>query len=271
MSRRKVPVVLLSEIHTDKACAMENVKLLSSLVVPEDPRTADERNFLLVSEGRDMNMCYKAIRLPPSRNIQEYGTEQSDIEMLDKFLLQQELVYGIADRRYKHGSRLTDTITMSHDFMVERYSQNGFKALLAPLQIDYLAMLDAAFRNDRTTVNKMMKDILNKLVDKFPILLKPIESAEVVSFHSFLPILDKIRKERDNAIIKKVEDRVRAELANGFPLKNVYILFGQLHNANLSDLIRQSDILTLDPKSRGGYRTKRKTIPRKTRKRRRYK
>jgi len=251
---------------------MENVKLISSLVVPEDPRTADARNFLLVSEGRDMNMCYKAIGLPPSRNIQEYGTEQSDIEMLDKFLLQQELVYGIADRHYKHGSRLTDTITMSHDFMVERYSQNGFKALLAPLQIDYLAMLDAAFRNDRPTVNKMMKDILNKLVDKFPILLKPIESAEVVSFHSFLPILDKIRKERDDAIIKKVEDRVRAELANGFPLKTVYIVFGQLHHAYLSDLIRKSDILTLDPKSRGGYRkTKRKTIPRKMRKSRRYK
>ncbi len=68
----------------------------------------------------------------------------------------------------------------------------------------------------------------------------------------------------DRAILKKLEARV----------KRVVIIFGFLHHRHLSRLIQQSDMLQLDPSSKGGHRlrkTKRNPKPMTRRKRRIYK
>ena len=105
----KVNVLLLSEAHNDRRCEIENSRILHDYI-------SKDRPFLCVSEGHGINPCYQAI--PPDRIIPEYEGRQDNREMLHKFFLMQQLIYGLVTGELKDGTALTDSVRMSKQFMM---------------------------------------------------------------------------------------------------------------------------------------------------------
>ena len=269
----KVNVLLLSEVHEDMKCMLDNSKKMMDVL----KKHTYKQNFLCVSEGRSINPCYQGMQIPPDRIIQENGETQTDIEMLDKFLLNMEFIFAVVDGELADGYVFPQNgVVMSKKYFKDRYSYDGWEPLFRKIGINYLDMVDAAFRRDRSTVNGMMAVILTKIIPLFPDINggAVLANGSFVRYSSFKPILDQMRESRDRDIIRRLEERVRQErreIPQG-NLQDVVIIFGALHHPHLSQLIRQSDVLKLDPTSKGGYRkTKRNTKPKKIKKSRRYK
>lgn len=100
-SLRKIPVVLLGELHDDIQCSIENSLKLKAMGVDTPSR---KHEFLLVSEGRGVNPCYEAIGLPHDRILVEHPFGQSKAEMLDKLLLTTELLTNVLEGTVKQGT-----------------------------------------------------------------------------------------------------------------------------------------------------------------------
>jgi hypothetical protein len=253
---RKVNTILLSEHHADQNCMIRNVNQLMSIVLPKNVPLSKSK-FLLVSEGRSINPCYEALKLPVARIIIEHDAEQTINEMLDKLLLQQQLIFDVAaNDQKKNGYIIPKTdIVLSKEWFMKRKNSDGFTQLLRMIVNGnglYERMLDEIFvvPTNIEAVNQIFREILTKIIclldNSFrrekEILSELIESNKYNKFENFIGLLTYLREKRDRDIIRRVEERVRNEPS----IEVVVIIFGGLHYANLKSLIEQSDILKFD-------------------------
>jgi hypothetical protein len=256
-SKRKVNTIILAEHHEDMKCMIKNSKQLMSILVPEGVSLAKNK-FLLVSEGRGINPCYEALGLPVERTIQEnIDARQTIEEMINKLLLQQQLIFGVANGKLKNGSTIPNTnVVISKEWFISRALNDGFKELLEMIDNGiklYNRMIDESLvtPSNLNAVNETFKEILTKIIGVLDehlfriekdILSKLIASNSHTKYENFLDLLTYFRTKRDSNIIRRVEDRVRSEES----VEVVIIIFGQIHFENLKSLIEQSDILKFD-------------------------
>jgi hypothetical protein len=256
---REVKVVLLAENHSDLECIGKNITKVASIISPKPGEYMHRSKFLLVSEGRGYNQCYSTLGLPLDRTIIEHGPEQSLGEMLNKLLLLQQLVFAINMGIIKLGEK-KGMFTINKDFFIDRAMNDGFKELL--ISIDgiklYEQMIDDAIA--KKDISPIFKEILSRILGKLgagyerenAILTDMLAKNTFTEYKNFSPLLDYYRETRDINIMRRVEERVRAEPS----IEVVIIIFGQMHFGHLKSLIDRSDILKFDSKNSltfGGY------------------
>lgn len=276
-SLNKIPVVLLGEMHEDIQCSLKNSTLLMDVIKP-----LSKPEFLLVSEGRGINPCYRALKLPSDRIIVEHPSDQSKTEMLDKFLLMADLLMNVLVGRVKQGTGaaaghgIPDSVTIEPRFFMNKAKHDGFWPLLQAVASGttlYEQMVTAAFSRN-TQFYSLFNGILNHLISSH--YLNDVSMSDDIKhmLQSFISTKDPkylteigtlFRLSRDMDVIRQVEERARSENSK---LKVIVIIFGAMHYDNLMRLIQKSDVLKVDPKSTnikfGGNKKKKAQKSKKT-------
>lgn len=250
--KRKVNTIILSEEHLNEANAITNAECLMGLLTPGSIKM-EKRKYLLVSEARGINPCYQALRVPVDRILEEHTADQTYEEMIDKLLLHQDLVFDVAAGILNDGDSMGSVdVVISKAWFLRRAIHDGFEPLLTiignGLEL-YDRMLNAAFARDIPTVNQIFKDILERIItipdvdERIKQTLRDlIRTNRYIDIDNFSELLTYFREQRDAAIIRKVEERVRTEP----DVEIVIIIFGALHYRNLKLLIKRSDILNFN-------------------------
>ena len=257
-SLRKIPVVLLGELHDDIQCSIENSLKLKAMGVDTPSR---KHEFLLVSEGRGVNPCYQALNLPRDRILVEHPFGQSKAEMLDKLLLTTELLTNVLEGTVKQGTGaaagpgIPDSVTIEPRFFMQRAKHDGCWPLLQAVSNGtamYEQMVAAAFSRNNQQFYSLFDGILGYLIHS-DYLNDVSMSADIKRrLQSFIATRDDqqlieigtlFRLSRDADIIRQVEERARSENST---LRTVVIIFGALHYANFRRLIQQSAVLEFD-------------------------
>ena len=274
-SLRKIPVVLLGEMHEDVQCTLQNISTLRNIMGTAAGRPLGRHDFLLVSEGRGINPCYQMLHLPENRIIKEYTCDQSKIEMFDKLILMTDLLMNVLEGKVKQctgaaaGRGIPDSVTIEPQFFMKRAKYDGYWLLLLEVPNGttiYEQMVHVAFSRNIPQFYQLFNTILVGLIDS-GYLDDLSMSAEIkVRLQSFIATGDKrrfielgtlFRASRDADIIRRVEERARSENST---LNVVVIIFGALHYDNLKTLIQRSGVLEVDPRSTnisyGGKKTK---------------
>jgi hypothetical protein len=286
-SLRKIPVVLLGEIHEDVRCSLKNRSTLMDIMGITDGNPLGRREFLLVSEGREINHCYRTLQLPTDRIIIEYPSGQSKTEMLDKLILMTHLLMNVLEGRVKQGTGaaagddIPDSVTIEPQFFMKRAKDDGYWPLLQAVPNGttiYEQMVAAAFSRDEPQFYSWFNGILAHLISS-DYLNDVSMSAEIKRrLQSFIATSDDrqlievgtlFRLSRDADIIRQVEERARSENST---LNVIVIIFGAMHYDNLRTLIQRSDVLQVDPRSTniikyGGKKTKKAKKVKKVKKR----
>ena len=292
-SLRKIPVVLLGERHNDSKCAVTNsIKLATVMgldgktVLEGKSNRLSRGDFLLISEGRGINVCYETLGLPSDRIIIEHPPgEQSKVEMIDKLILTTELLMAVVEgtiergRGAEAGTGIPDMVTIGEKFFMDRAKHDGYWPLLQVVPNGtniYKQMVDAAFARKQEDVYSMYNRILSYLIHSDYLNDVPMSSDIKRMLNSFIQtgnnenitqINELFRLSRDANIIKRVEERARSENST---LKVVVIIFGAIHYDNLRRLISESDVLEFDTRSSnieyGGRRKTKNTKKRITKK-----
>ena len=250
--KRKVNTIILSEEHENTACAMTNIRHLMSILMPGG-RIIDGRRYLLVSEARGINACYQVLSIPVNRILEEHTADQTYEEMIDKLLLYQDLVFDVAAGVLKDGDSMGSVdVVISKQWLLNRALRDGFEPLLRNIGNGlelYDRMLDASFARVIPTVNQIFKEILERIItipdvdERIKQTLRDlIRTNRYIDIDNFSELLTYFREQRDAAIIRKVEERVRTEP----DVEIVIIIFGALHYRNLKLLIKRSDILNFN-------------------------
>lgn len=275
-SLRKIPVVLLGEMHEDFGCAVQNISTLTDILGLNAGRPLGKPEFLLVSEGRGINPCYQRLRLPPDRIIIEHPPGQSKIEMFDKLILMTDLLMNVLEGNVNKqctgaaaGRGIPDSVTIEPQFFMNRAKRDGFWPLLQAVQNGttiYEQMVNVAFLGNIPQFYVLFNEILARLIST-GYLDDLSMSAEIKGrLQSFIATRDKrpfielgtlFRASRDADIIRRVEERARSENST---LNMVVIIFGAIHYDNLKTLIQRSGVLEVHPRSTnisyGGKKTK---------------
>lgn len=252
--KRRVNTIILSEEHLNEANAITNATRVVELLMPDSIKM-EKHKYLLVSEARGINPCYQALGLPVDRILEEHTAHQTYEEMIDKLLLHQDLVFDVAAGVLNDGNSMGSVdVVISKAWFLRRALHDGFQPLLTIIGngLDlYNSMLDAAFARpiQIPTVNQIFKQILERIitiphVDEHikKILSELITTNRYTNYHNFSELLTYLREKRDEAIIRKIEERVRTEPG----VKIVIIIFGAIHYRNLKSLIKRSDILNFN-------------------------
>lgn len=261
-SLRKIPVVLLGERHNDSECTMENsLKLAKVMGLDGKSRMLTRGEFLLISEGRGVNPCYGALRLPHDRIIIEHPQGQSKVEMMDKLILMTDLLMGVLEGSVKRGTGseagrgIPDMVTIGEQFFMDRAQRDGYWPLLqtVPNGTDiYRQMVDAAFSRNESQFYSLYNSILSYLIGSDYLNDVPMSDDIRRRVQSFIQTRDGVklkqlsdlfRLSRDADIIRRVEERARSENST---LNVVVIIFGAIHYDNLRRLISASDVLNFD-------------------------
>ena len=257
-SLRKIPVVLLGELHDDVRCGLKNTNILMDVI-----KNLRKHEFLLVSEGRGVNPCYRALNLPRDRIIVEHpSSSQSKIEMLDKLLLTTDLLTNVLEGRYKQGTGaaagrgIPDKVTINPQFFMDRAKDDGCWALLQAVPPNGIAiyeqMVAAAFSRDKQQFYSLFDVILNYLIDSD--YLNDVSMSDQIkqrlqlfiitrNLQQFKELGNLFRSSRDEDIIRQVEEKAKSENST---LRVIVIIFGALHYDNLRKLIQQSPVLEFD-------------------------
>lgn len=257
-SLRKIPVVLLGELHDDVRCGLKNTNILMDVI-----KHLRNHEFLLVSEGRGVNPCYRALNLPRDRIIVEHpSSSQSKIEMLDKLLLTTDLLTNVLEGRFKQGTGaaagrgIPDKVTINPQFFIDRAKDDGCWALLQAVPPNGIAiyeqMVAAAFSRDKQQFYSLFDVILNYLIDSD--YLNDVSMSDQIkqrlqlfiitrNLQQFKELGNLFRSSRDEDIIRQVEERAKSENST---LRVIVIIFGALHYDNLRKLIQQSPVLEFD-------------------------
>jgi len=176
-SLRKIPVVLLGELHDDVRCGLKNTSILMDVMGTKVKKNQLRKpEYLLVSEGRGVNPCYRALGLPIDRIIVEHpSSSQSKIEMLDKLLLTTDLLTNVLEGIFKQGTGaaagrgIPDKVTINPQFFMDRAKDDGCWALLQAVPPNGIAiyeqMVAAAFSRDKQQFYSLFDVILNYLID----------------------------------------------------------------------------------------------------------
>ena len=274
-SLRKIPVVLLGEMHEDFRCSLKNHSTLKDIMGINAGNPLGRHEFLLVSEGRGINPCYRILQLPSDRIIIEHPSCQSKTEMLDKLILMTDLLMNVLEGRVKQctgaaaGDYIPDSVTIEPQFFMKRAKDDGYWQLLQAVPNGttiYQQMVDAAFSRNELQFYSLFNGILAHLI--YSDYLNDVSmSAEIKRMlQTFIATGDGrqlielgrlFRVSRDADVIRRVEERARSENST---LKVVVIIFGAIHYDNLKTLIQRSGVLQVDPRSTnisyGGKKTK---------------
>jgi hypothetical protein len=263
-SLRKIPVVLLGERHDDVQCGFKNRSTLIDVMGIKVKNQLLKHEFLLVSEGRGINPCYQALRLPHDRILVEHPFGQSKAEMLDKLLLMTDLLMGVLKGSVNQGTGaaagpgIPDSVTIEPGFFMKRAQHDGYWPLLQAVPNGttiYEQMVDAAFSRNVQQFYSLFNGILGHLLSS-DYLNDVSMSADIKrrlqSFiatradQQLIELGTLFRLSRDADIIRQVEERARSENST---LKVIVIIFGALHYDNIRMLIQRSDVLQVDPRS----------------------
>ena len=251
---RRVEVVLLAEEHRQVQCAVRNVEIISEFVLLPSQRDPD--TFFVVSEGRSMNPCYMAMRLPERLAIIEHPRDvQTNTEMMDKLLLTAELMIVISESTYPIPA--PDGAPINIGFIRDQRDNDGFLRLLRETGSEDLfeELLACTFEAARKPnwMNTMMR-LLQRIRDILPDtpennnlrgLIQPLLTDG--SFRNLKTVFRSFRETRDTNIIQRVIDRV-----NGNPRVDlVIIIFGQAHFDNLRRLIESNPLFRFSDRSNG--------------------
>jgi hypothetical protein len=252
---RRVEVVLLAEEHGQLQCAIRNVEIINRLVVPNGvPK--HRRTFFVVSEGRGMNPCYAAMRLPTELAIIEHQSAvQTNTEMIDKLLLFVKLIKAVSDR--SDPILAPDGSPVDIAFLRNRRDNDGFLKLLQETGSEdiFEELLACTFEAARkpnwmSTMMRLLQQIMSRLPDNaenntLRDLIQPF--LRDGSFQNLETVTRSFRETRDANIIQRVIDRV-----NGNPdVDLVIIIFGQAHFANLRRLIELNPLFRFSDRSNG--------------------
>ena len=281
-SLNKIPVVLLGEMHEDIQCSLKNSTILMDVMGIKIRKPLSKPEFLLVSEGRGINPCYQALKLPFDRIIVEHPSGQSKTEMLDKFLIMADLLMNVLVGRVKQGTGaaaghgIPDSVTIEPRFFINKAKHDGFWPLLQAVASGitlYEQMVAAAFSRN-TQFYSLFNGILDHLISSH--YLNDVSMSDDIKhrLQSFISTKDPnylteigtlFRLSRDMDVIRQVEERARSENSK---LKVIVIIFGAMHYDNLMRLIQESDVLKVDPKSTnikfGGNKKKKAQKSKKT-------
>jgi len=248
-SLRKIPVVLLGEMHDDFRCAKDNISKLMAMGVKTTPS-----RFLLVSEGRGVNPCYEALGLPRDRILSEYDTLTKSI-MLDKLLLTTNTLIDILDGIVKQGTGaaagpdIPDSVTIEPKWFMQRAKSYWPLLQVVPNGTTmYEQMVTAAFSRNTQQFNSLYNHILGYLIQSDYLNDIPMSAQIKHGLQSFIATRDDrvttlFMSSRDADIIRKVEERARSENST---LRTIVIIFGAAHFDNLRTLIQRSDVLEFD-------------------------
>ena len=253
---RKIPVVLIGEVHESRKCLNATVRKLFSIVDPMAPN-----EYFAVSEGKGLNNCYKMLttKFPEDRIIVEDDKLNKKIA-LNLFLLETQLFIAVATgelkrgRGSKAGPGIPDSITIDENSFLEK----GISRFLPILQampngsVIYRQLVDAMFKKDMGLFYKLYDQILTFLINSDYLNDLTLSSEIKRSLNMFIQTKDYsflreiTRKQgdtRDSDIIKRVEQRAIMENSS---LKLIIIVFGGIHYNNLEELINKSSVLEFD-------------------------
>ncbi len=252
----KIRTVLLGETHFDNVCVKDNLQKIYKII--SSYQITPESEFFLVSEGRGINPCFKAMAVQSHKLIIETETKTKN-EMIQYFLLTTELLQCVADGSVSPGDSnpdVPDTIAIDKTYFDKcaKIESEGFLPMLEaiPNGVEiYYDLINAAFSRDLALYHTLFEQLLSSLVttnyfdnELAPINLQLTEYLRTKDETILKAILEQIRFIRDENIIKKIENAVINK--KGKPLKLVIIIFGALHYDYLVRLITQSNILELD-------------------------
>ena len=258
---RKIPVVLLGEMHADVQCGSKNALILMDVMGIKVKNPLHKPEFLLVSEGRGINPCYQALNLPSDRILVEHPFGQSKIEMLDKLLLTIELLTNVLEGRVKQGTGaaaghgIPDSVTIEPQFFMNRAKHDGYWALLQAVPNGttiYEQMVTDAFSINEEQFYLLFNGILADLISSD--YLNDVSMSDEIkqrlqlfittrNLQQFKKLGTLFRSSRDADIIRQVEEKARSENST---LKVIVIIFGALHYDNLRTLIQRSSVLEFD-------------------------
>jgi hypothetical protein len=263
---RKIPVVLLGEKHQDAECLLGTMRKLGDAIGLGQPKTNMLRRneFLLISEGSDVNPCYRHLRLPTDRIIIEYTpghSTQCKVTMIDRLILITEMLISVLNGGIKRGTGKTagqsipDMVTINEDFFMDRAERDGWWPLLKSMTNGtkiYKQMVDVAFTHKHEEFYQLYNSILSHLINSD--YLNDVSTSDDIkhAMSSFIQTRNPLdlkglsrvfRMSRDVDIIKKVE---RKAITENSTLKVIVIVFGALHYDHLKTLITDSDALEFD-------------------------
>jgi hypothetical protein len=257
-SLRKIPVVLLGEMHNDLRCAKDNLSKLAAIGIQKTMPS----HLLLVSEGRCVNPCFQLFvdRFGlHDRILLEYHTLTKSL-MLNKLLLETNTLQNILDGKVIQGTGaaagpgIPDSQTVEPKWFMER-AKEEYGSLLQVVPdgtTTYEQMVAAAFSRNTEQFYSFYNSILGGLIQSD--YLNDIPMSEYIKrmLNSFIETKNDrnlrevsilIMSSRDADIIRKVEERARSENST---LKTIVIIFGAFHFDNLRTLIQRSDVLEFD-------------------------
>jgi len=258
-SLRKIPVVLLGEMHNDLRCAKDNLPKLKAIGFHE----MTPSQFLLVSEGRCVNPCFRLFverfRVPDDRILLEYDTLTKS-SMLNGLLLETITLQNLLDGTVKQGTGaaagpgIPDSQTVEPKWFMER-AKEEYGPLLEVVPNGttmYEQMVAAAFSRNTQQFYSFYNSILDYLIKSDYLNDIPMSDHIKRRLKSFIEtgndrelreVSVSIMSSRDADIIRKVEERARSENST---LKTIVIIFGAMHFDNLRTLIQRSDVLEFD-------------------------
>jgi hypothetical protein len=256
---RKIPVVLLGEMHNDLQCAKDNLSKLAAIGMR---KTTSSQFLLLVSEGRCVNPCFKLFGYPDDRILLEYDTLTKSL-MLNKLLLETNTLQNILDGIVKQGTGaaagpgIPDSQTVEPKWFMERAKEEHWPLLQVVPNgtTTYEQMVAAAFSRNTEQFYTFYNRILDGLIQSDYLNDIPMSEDIKRKLKSFIETRnDRDLREvsilflsfRDEDIIRKVEERARSENST---LQMIVIIFGAMHFDNLRTLIRRSDVLEFDARS----------------------
>lgn len=252
---RRVEVVLLAEEHGQFECMIKNARIISELIVLNGV-SKRRGTFFVVSEGRELNSCYSAMRLPKELAIIEHQQDiQTNTEMMDKLLLLAEVIKDVSE-----SSDLIpapDGTLIDITFLRNRRDNDGFLRLLQgtgteDLFEELLACTFEAARkpNWMNTMMRLLQQFMLTLPDNAENnnlrgLIEPL--LRDGSFRHLKTVFRLFRETRDTNIIQKIVTRVNENPE----VDLVIIIFGQMHFANLRRLIESNPLFRFSARSDG--------------------
>ena len=256
-------------MHANVACIIKNMNVIRDVTRNGiDGVNYTPKDCLFVSEGRQLNHCYTALKIPSDKAsfIQEHDASlQTDEEMLDKMMLNSQLTESIAFGIYPRDPMGT---IIDKDWLIYRMENDGFKDLLVKhdLLSTYIAAVGHAeaknmseYLDAITHIYTTIQNAPSTIESIRSLLRKPIENHGI--FSATAEALTELARLRESSIIARVEDFVRKNPH----IKIVVIIFGQTHCDRLISLINDSCFLFLD-KSRssrnisgGKHKTKKRS------------
>jgi hypothetical protein len=253
---RKIPVLLIGEMHDSTKCLNKIVKKLFSIVGEMAPN-----EYFAVSEGKGLNDCYRVLsrNFPEDRIIVEDDKLNKKIA-LNLFLLETQLFIAVATgelkrgRGSKAGPGVPDSVTIDENTFLEK-GRSRFSPILQAMPNGfriYGELVDAMFNKNMGLFYKLYDQILTFLInsDYLNELTNSVEIKRSLSrfiqskdYNFLREITRKQGDTRDSDIIKRVEQRAIMENSS---LKLIIIVFGARHYDNLEELIKKSSVLEFD-------------------------